>query len=93
MHYNGVNSYLFVNGTKTIKFEVKDSEIVAYPLRLGNISKYVFVDNMKETGLKGYFYDFIVNYNVIIMLSQVFNEKELDSIKCFDLQSKCLFQQ
>ena len=55
LHYNGVNSYLFVNGTKTIKFEVKDSEIVAYPLRLGNISKYFFVDNMKETGLKGYF--------------------------------------
>ena len=65
LHYNGANSYLFVNGTEIIKFKAKDSEIVAYPLRLGNISKDFFVDNMKKTGLKGYFYDFSVNYNAI----------------------------
>ena len=41
LHYNGANSYLFVNGTKIIKFKAKDSEIKAYPLCLGNISKYV----------------------------------------------------
>ena len=28
LHYNGVNSYLFVNGTEIQKFTVKDSEIV-----------------------------------------------------------------
>ena len=39
LHYNGANSYLFVNGTEIIKFKVKDSEILAYSLRLGNISK------------------------------------------------------
>ena len=39
LHYNGANSYLFVNGTKIIKFKAKDSEIVATPLCLGNISK------------------------------------------------------
>ena len=38
LHYNGANSYLFVNGTEIIKFEAKDSEIVATPLCLGNIS-------------------------------------------------------
>ena len=38
-HYNGSNSYLFVNGTEIIKFKAKDSEIVATPLCLGNISK------------------------------------------------------
>ena len=37
LHYNGANSYLFVNGTEIYKF--KDSEIVASPLCLGNISK------------------------------------------------------
>ena len=36
LHYNGANSYLFVNGTETIKFKAKDSEIVASPLCLGN---------------------------------------------------------
>ena len=39
LHYNGANSYLFVNGTEIIKFKAKDSEIVAYLLCLGNISK------------------------------------------------------
>ena len=29
LHYNGANSYLFVNGTEIIKFKAKDSEIVA----------------------------------------------------------------
>ena len=40
LHYNGANSYLFVNGTEMyefIKFKAKDSEIVAAPLCLGNI--------------------------------------------------------
>ena len=29
LHYNGVNSYLFVNGTEIYKVKTKDSEIVA----------------------------------------------------------------
>ena len=28
LHYNGDNSYLFVNGIESIKFKAKDSEIV-----------------------------------------------------------------
>ena len=32
LHYNGANSYLFVNGTEIIKFKAKDSEIAVYPL-------------------------------------------------------------
>ena len=39
LHYNGENSYLIVNGTEIYKIKAKDSEIVASPLRLGNISK------------------------------------------------------
>ena len=39
LHYNGANSYLFVNDTETYKFKAKDSEIVATPLCLENISK------------------------------------------------------
>ena len=48
MHYNGANSYLFVNGTNVYKFKAKDSEIVATPFCLGNISKDWSVDNMKK---------------------------------------------
>ena len=35
LHYNGDNSYLFVNGKEIINFKAKDSEIVPYPLCLG----------------------------------------------------------
>ena len=48
LHYNGANSYLFVNGTEIYKFKAKDSEIVASPLCLGNISKDWLIDNMKK---------------------------------------------
>ena len=65
MHYNGVNSYLFVNGTEIIKFKANDSETVATPLCLGNISKDWPVDNMKDTGLNGYVYNFSVDYDAI----------------------------
>ena len=65
LHYNGANSYLFVNGTEIYKFKAKDSKIVASPLCLGNISKDWSTDNMKKTGLTGYVYDFSADYNAI----------------------------
>ena len=37
LHYNGANSYLFLNGKEIHKFKAKDSENVATPLCLGNI--------------------------------------------------------
>ena len=61
-HYNGANSYLFVNGTEIHKLKAKDSEIVATSLCLGNISKDWSLD-MKKTGLNGYVYDFSVDYD------------------------------
>ena len=48
LHYNGANSYFFVSGTEIYKFKAKDSEIVASPLCLGNISKDWSTDNMKK---------------------------------------------
>ena len=65
LHYNGSNSFLFVNSTKIHQFKAKDSEIKRYPLCLGNISKDFSVDNMKKTGLYRYVYDFSVDYNAI----------------------------
>ena len=64
LHYNGANGYLFVNGTKVYKFKAKNSEIVASPISLINISKDWSIDNMKRTGLNGYVYDFSVDYDV-----------------------------
>ena len=65
LHYNGGNSYLFVNDTEIYKFKAKDSEISSSQLCLGNISKDWSVDNMKKTGFTGYVYDFSVDYNAI----------------------------
>ena len=33
LHYNGANSYLFVNSTEIYKFKAKDSGTVASPFR------------------------------------------------------------
>ena len=53
---------MFVNGIEFYKFKAKDSEIVATPFCLGNISKDWSIDNMKKTGFDGYVYDFSVDY-------------------------------
>ena len=58
LHYNGANSYLFVNGTEIIKFKAKDSEILSYAICLRNIAKDWTNDNMKKTGFNNYIYDF-----------------------------------
>ena len=63
LHYNGANSYLFVNGTEIYKFKAKDSEIVATPLCLRHISKDWSADTMKKTGFNGYVNDFSVDYD------------------------------
>ena len=65
LHYNGANSYLFVNSTEIYKFKAKDSEIVATALCLGYISKDWSTDNTKRTGFTGYVYDFRIDYDAI----------------------------
>ena len=94
MHYNRANSCLLVNGTGIIKFKAKDFEIVAYPLCLGKISKDFSTDNMKKTGLKGYVYDFSVDYNAIAVADILYIHKYLmkkhDIKQCLSLLKKCL---
>ena len=87
LHYNGASSYLFVNCTEIYKFKAKDSEIVATPLCLRNISKDFFVDNIKKAVLNGYIYDFSVDYDAIAVdnilgIHKYFMEKKQYSIKC-----------
>ena len=66
LHYDGANSYLFVNGREIYKFKAKVSEIVASTLCLGNISKDWSTDNMKRTGFTGYVYDFSVDHAIAV---------------------------
>ena len=65
LHYNSNSSYLLVNGKEIVNFKAKDSEIVPYPLCLGNVSKDFSLMNTTNTGLFGYIYDFSVGYKAI----------------------------
>ena len=56
-----------MNGTEIYKFKAKDSEIVATPLCLGNISKDWSLNNMKKTGFNEYVYDFSVDYDATVV--------------------------
>ena len=57
---------LFIcNGTEIIKFRAKHSETAESLLRIENILKDFSVNNMKNTGLNGYVYEFTVYYNAI----------------------------
>ena len=74
MHYNGANSYLFVNGTEIIKFKAKDSEILACSLCLGNISKDWSHNNMKKKlDLIATFMILVLFINILVlMVSKIF---------------------
>ena len=92
LHYNGASSYLFVNGIRIYKFKAKNSEIVATPLYLGNISKDWSADKMKKAGLNGYVNDFSVDYDApnvddIVDIHKCL--KKLCKLKYVHLLKKC----
>ena len=96
LHYNGVISNLFVNGTEIYKFKAKDPEIVAVPLCLGNISKDWSVDNMKKTGFNSYVYDFSVDYDAtdvddILDIHKYLMKKMAQCDKMFEFVKKVFF--
>ena len=64
LHYNGDDSYLFVNGKGAVKFKTKNQS-VSGKLLLGNISADFNQADRKSTGFYGYVYDFSVDYNAI----------------------------
>ena len=77
LHYNRVDSYLFVNGVEMYKFNAKDSEINEAQLCLGNVSKDFSADNMKKTGFYGYVYDFSVDYDSTDAVDILYIHKQL----------------
>ena len=50
VHYNESKNFLYTNVVKIYQFKASDSEIKAYPLCLGNISKDFTVDTTKKLG-------------------------------------------
>ena len=62
LHYNGDDSYLFINGKRELKFKAKDDQIVKEIFCLGNISDDWTAANAEKTGFLGEIYDFAVDY-------------------------------
>ena len=51
LHYNGDDSYLFVNGRKELKFKTKTEHLIKKKLCIGNLSDQWTTDESEKTGL------------------------------------------
>ena len=73
LHYNGDNSYLFVNGGEELKFKVKtfNNEMKQNILRLGNLSSNWSSANSTKTGLYGSVCDFAVDYSPVDSVGRI----------------------
>ena len=73
LHYNGDNSYLFVNGREELKFKTKTKQIINTNLCLGNLSNSCTKDQSTKTSLYGNIYDFIVDYKAIVGTTTIYD--------------------
>ena len=73
MHYNGDNSYLFVNGKQELKFETKTESLVKQKLCIGNLSDKWSTSESEKTGLYGNIYDFVVDYEQIVGVKAIYD--------------------
>ena len=73
LHYNGDDSYLFVNGRQELKFKAKDDQIINERLCLGNISDQWTTSESEKTGLYGNIYDFVVDYKQIVGVKAIYD--------------------
>ena len=71
LHYNGNNSYLYVNGNQELKFKVKTDQLVKEKLCLGNLSDHWTTSESEKTGLHGKIYDFVVDYEQIVGTTKI----------------------
>ena len=65
LHYNGNDSYLFVNGRQESKFKAKTDQLVKEKLCIGNLSDQWTTSESEKTGVYGNIYDFVMDYEKI----------------------------
>ena len=65
LHYNGNNSYLFVNGRQELKFKCKTDQLVKEKLCIGNLSDQWTMSESEKTEVYGKNYDFVMDYEHI----------------------------
>ena len=73
LHYNGDDSYLFVNGRQELKFKAKTDQLVKEKLCIGNLSDQWTASESEKTGLYGNIYDFLVDYQAIVGVGPIYD--------------------
>ena len=71
LHYNGDDSYLFVNGRQELKFKTKTDQLVKEKLCIGNLSDQWTTSESEKTGTYGKSYDFVVDYEQIMGTTKI----------------------
>ena len=73
LHYNGDDSYLFVNGKQELKFKAKDYQFLKETLCIGNLSDDWTTSESEKTGLYGNIYDFIEDYKKVTGVKAIYD--------------------
>ena len=73
LHYNGDDSYFFVNGRQELKFKTKTDQLVKEKLCVGNLSDQWTTSESEKTGAYGKIYDFVVDYEQIVGVKTIYD--------------------
>ena len=73
LHYNGDDSYLFVNGRQELKFKAKTDQSVKEKLCIRNLSDQWTTSESEKTALYGKIYDFVVDYEQISVVIAIYD--------------------
>ena len=76
LHYNGNNSYLYVNGNQELECKAKTDQLVKEKLCLGNLSDQWTTSESDKTGLYGKIYDFVVDYEHVAETTKILDMHE-----------------
>ena len=73
LHYNGDDSYLFVNSGQELKFKAKKDQLVKEKLCIGNLSDQWTASESEKPGLYENIYDFLVDNQAIVGVSPIYD--------------------
>ena len=73
LHYNGDDSYLFVNSKQELKFECIIENLVKEKLCIENLSDHLTASESEKTGLHGNIYDFDVDYEQMVGVRPIYD--------------------
>ena len=73
LHYNGDDSYLFVNGRQELKFKCKTDQLVKEKLCIRNLSDQWTASESEKTGLCVHIYDFVVDYEQFLGVKTIYD--------------------